>query len=200
MSSELRRQEIIDATVPLLEEEGFTVSTKRIAEAAGIAEGTIFRVFPTKEDLIHAAISSVMDVRDLVGDIQNINPATPLPDKIAQIFHIVEQSASRIHTFMAAMAGRSHRKPPHGFSGKFTPPKQGHPHQRFSAQTGVIRTAIEQTLTYNTHELTVSPDTAAAHVLTVALASVMTDTVIDPVDSQTTVTLVVRALTGKEPE
>ena len=44
---------IVDAVVPLLLEHGGDVTTRQIAEAAGIAEGTIFRVFPDKAALLH---------------------------------------------------------------------------------------------------------------------------------------------------
>jgi len=49
-----RRSMIVAATLPLLLEHGDRVTTKQIAEAAGIAEGTIFRVFADKDALIAA--------------------------------------------------------------------------------------------------------------------------------------------------
>ncbi|HBX79727.1 MAG TPA: TetR/AcrR family transcriptional regulator, partial [Propionibacteriaceae bacterium] len=45
LSPDDRRRALIAATRPLLAEFGPDVSTRRIAEAAGVAEGTIFRVF-----------------------------------------------------------------------------------------------------------------------------------------------------------
>ena len=42
---------IVAATLPLLLEHGELVTTRQIAEAAGIAEGTIFRVFADKDEL-----------------------------------------------------------------------------------------------------------------------------------------------------
>ena len=50
MAPEDRRKAILEALIPLLVEQGGDVTTKEIAEAAGIAEGTIFRVFPDKAD------------------------------------------------------------------------------------------------------------------------------------------------------
>jgi AcrR family transcriptional regulator len=46
MAPDDRRRAIVAAVVPLLLEHGDDVSTRQIADAAGIAEGTIFRVFP----------------------------------------------------------------------------------------------------------------------------------------------------------
>jgi AcrR family transcriptional regulator len=59
-----RRRAIVDAVVPLLLQHGDEVSTKQIAEAAGIAEGTIFRVFPDKAALLMAAAEETMNPAD----------------------------------------------------------------------------------------------------------------------------------------
>ena len=73
MAADDRRQAIVDAVVPLLLEQGGDVTTRQIAEAAGIAEGTIFRVFPDKAALLR---------RGGRGGDQPRRPAAPSFDAI----------------------------------------------------------------------------------------------------------------------
>lgn len=56
-----RRKAILEVLVPLLVERGGEVSTKELAKAAGIAEGTIFRVFPDKASLLMAAAEEAIN-------------------------------------------------------------------------------------------------------------------------------------------
>ncbi len=56
-----RRLAIMSVTERLLVERGSDVSTREIAEAAGIAEGTIYRVFATKDAIIDAIFIDAFD-------------------------------------------------------------------------------------------------------------------------------------------
>ncbi|MGH7224633.1 MAG: TetR/AcrR family transcriptional regulator, partial [Gemmataceae bacterium] len=55
MSTSTTRQKILDAAQRLLETDGLArLTTKELAAAAGCAEGTLFKHFRGKEDIIIA--------------------------------------------------------------------------------------------------------------------------------------------------
>ena len=64
MNPDDRRAAILSVLVPLLVERGGEVSTREIARAAGIAEGTIFRVFKDKRSLLLAAAEEAINPAD----------------------------------------------------------------------------------------------------------------------------------------
>ncbi|MFC7496487.1 MULTISPECIES: TetR/AcrR family transcriptional regulator [unclassified Nocardioides] len=91
LSPEERREAIIAATRPLLYEHGRAVTTRLIAEASGIAEGTIFRVFSSKEELIDAAIERAFQPGDLVARIEQVDPGAPLRERLVLLVSILQQ-------------------------------------------------------------------------------------------------------------
>jgi AcrR family transcriptional regulator len=54
------RERIIAAAVEVFAERGLEASTAEIAQRAGVGEATLFRRFPTKDDLIIAIVESQM--------------------------------------------------------------------------------------------------------------------------------------------
>ena len=91
LSPEERREALIEATRPLLYEHGRAVTTRLIAEAAGVAEGTIFRVFDSKEELVDAAIERAFRPGDVATRIAEIDPGLPLRDRLVQLVAILQQ-------------------------------------------------------------------------------------------------------------
>ena len=61
-----KMQDILDACVVLFSTKGFSnTSTKDIAKAANVAEGTIYKHFGTKENLLYATIFPIL--RDIIS-------------------------------------------------------------------------------------------------------------------------------------
>jgi AcrR family transcriptional regulator len=55
------RERIIEAAIELFAERGYEASTAEIAARAGVGEATLFRRFPTKEDLITAIVQMMLE-------------------------------------------------------------------------------------------------------------------------------------------
>ncbi len=117
-----RRAAIVSATIPLLIAHGAMVSTRQIAEAAGIAEGTIFRVFPDKEALIEAAIETAFDPVPVDEALRSIDRTLDLEHRLGLAAEIIQHRVEAIWQLMAAVgmtkppesvrpAGEKHRPP-----------------------------------------------------------------------------------------
>ena len=79
-----RRASLIAATRQLILDHGPDVTTRQVAEAAKVAEGTLFRVFPTRRDLIAATIADHLSSERL-ADIFAATLTTTTVDEITEV-------------------------------------------------------------------------------------------------------------------
>jgi len=100
---EERRAEIVAATLPLLLAHGPAVTTRQIAEAAGIAEGTIFRVFPDKDSLIAAVVDAALDTANVDAALGAIDAALPLEARLEAAVEILRRRMADVLQLRAAV-------------------------------------------------------------------------------------------------
>ena len=101
-----RRSAIMAATERLLVERGQAVSTREIAEAAGIAEGTIFRVFPTKEAIIDAIFEDAFNHDARRAALSKVDMAGDLETRMTAAVRIMQRRIRRIQALFAAVGYR----------------------------------------------------------------------------------------------
>lgn len=108
MPARQRRAAIIDAVRPLLIEHGESVTTKQIACAAGIAEGTIFRVFSDKDELIDAALDAALDPEPLETALRQIDSTTSFEDQLVAATAIIQRRVVDVWMLVSNLSSKRH--------------------------------------------------------------------------------------------
>jgi AcrR family transcriptional regulator len=103
-----RRSMIVEATLPLLIEHGDRVTTKQIAEAAGIAEGTIFRAFGDKDEVIAAVVEAALDPAPLEAALSAIPAELAFEARLASAIVIMQQRVIDIWRLVSSIGTRFH--------------------------------------------------------------------------------------------
>lgn len=150
-----RRAAIIAVTEQLLIAKGAAVSTREIAEAAGIAEGTIFRVFTTKEAIIDAIFADAFDPVAARAELAGIDCGADLDSCLIQLVTILQRRIQRILALIGAIGFRQ---------------PSGADKEQFQEQRGLTFDAIAALLKPHTARLRLSPEDASRHLHGLVLA------------------------------
>jgi AcrR family transcriptional regulator len=91
MPPEERRAAIIAAVLPLLLEHGAAVTTRQIATAAGVSEGTIFNVFADKHELLAAALDVALDLAPFERAIAEIDGTETYEQRLVLATELIQR-------------------------------------------------------------------------------------------------------------
>ncbi|WP_415088400.1 TetR/AcrR family transcriptional regulator [Micropruina sp.] len=160
MSPDERRRALIEATRPLLLEHGLNITTRQIAECADVAEGTIFRAFGTKQNLIEAVVEDCLAPGPVVTAIDAIPEDLGLEDTVAWIVKVLHARIRQVRSLMAAI---SHTSQPHG-------KRPRPPHRDYHL---AVDEAMTRVLSRFDDQLTVGTPTACWAISAMAFAAVM---------------------------
>lgn len=108
LPAEERRSTIVAATLPLLLEHGDRVTSRQIAEAAGIAEGTIFRVFADKDEIIVAVLEAALDPEQFEQALGTIPADLQLEAALAAVVAIYQQRVIDTFQLVSSVGTRFH--------------------------------------------------------------------------------------------
>jgi AcrR family transcriptional regulator len=156
---EERRAAIVSAVLPILEAHGGVLSTKQIADAAGIAEGTIFRVFPDKRALLYYVGQEVVAPQGWREELATVLES--LPTLHAKVLATTERMVERTRRLMVVVSAIRRN-----FMAEGPPPAapDGQPAlPPFMRDSGAELHAALATLVFAPHrdELATSPEHAA---------------------------------------
>ena len=98
-----RRAAILEAARPLVMRYGSAVTTRQIAEAGGIAEGTIFRVFPDKESVVQAVVAEVFDPEPTLRELAAVDRGLPLHERLVAATAVLQGRLSQVFGLLDAL-------------------------------------------------------------------------------------------------
>lgn len=78
-TTDIRQEEIKQAVLDIIYTDGLkNLSTHNLAKRIGMSEGSIFRHFPTKQDIILSIINDVQN--DFIGQLRNVSSSEEDPE------------------------------------------------------------------------------------------------------------------------
>ncbi|MFE6970002.1 TetR/AcrR family transcriptional regulator [Isoptericola sp. NPDC057653] len=113
LSPDDRRTAIIDAVLPLVGEFGLDVTSRELADAAGVAEGTLFRAFGDKLTLIGAV--AVEGLHRASGPVETraelaaIDREAPLEERLERVIELGRRRMSDVVRWMGVLRALHHR-------------------------------------------------------------------------------------------
>jgi AcrR family transcriptional regulator len=103
LSSADRRVSIATATLALLLNNGANVTTREIAAASGVAEGTIFKVFDDKAAVLRAAIDLTLDTANAERALADIDRACPFETQLISAVEVIQRRMADVHQLVSAL-------------------------------------------------------------------------------------------------
>jgi AcrR family transcriptional regulator len=101
--------------LPLLMEQGANATSRQLAVAAGVSEGTIFNVFGDKEALLAAAFETAIDTAPFERAVSAINPAAPLEERLLQATKLIQRHIVDIWRLVTQLGPDHHHHRPGPF-------------------------------------------------------------------------------------
>lgn len=106
-----RRAAIIRDVLPVLVERGVAVTTRELAAAAGVSEGTLFNVFADKDALIAAAVDAAIDPEPFERSIAEIDASMPFDDRLVVATELIQRRIVDVWRLVSQLG--SHGRPDH---------------------------------------------------------------------------------------
>lgn len=158
MTRDERRASIVEATGPLLELYGQQLTTKQIAEAAGVAEGTIFRAFDSLQEVIEATVTASLSPERLDAIVAD----TTFPGTLAGDVEGAFEAASRYFDVVRSAFLIGHNSPSHDANARCA-------RDLLQERDAQLAALLTERLATHADELTVAPSECAQLVLALAV-------------------------------
>lgn len=171
-----RRAKIIEAVAPLLAARGGAVTTRELAQAAGVAEGTLFSVFDDKRSLMLAAIQGRLDPEPVRARLAELAALPDLEARLLGVWQVLTPQVEEFHALVVAMHGvleGGGPMPPPGAIGRDHPFGRRGPPGYMHGWVRVVSAAVTELIAPYSAELRVTPARLAQVFVTLLLANRM---------------------------